>query len=229
MHNSNSGSSSSSSNPKDILIRTFLRLTVQFLLLLLVPLLLIYRSHSNTSKQDMALLGRVGMVISRTSRIPSKDQCPTQFSNNRFSSSYNNNSNNSNRLLNLLIIPIRPNLLKLRRLSRNPFKLRRFSNNQFKVNQFKVNLLRFNMLFSNLLIKRSLLNNLIKLSHFNNSSHFLNPSRVSRTSFLNLIMSSRFNSCLSKHSLKRSKRKPSPRLRFRRPLFLIPSLLSLKP
>lgn len=166
----------------------------------------------------MALLGRVDMVISRTSHIPNKDQCPTQLSNNRFSSSYNN----SDRLLNPLIKPIRRNPFKRRPLSRNPFKLRQFSNNLFKLSLFN-NLLRFNM-FSNLL-KPSPLNNLFKLSHFN--SHLLNLSPFSRTSFLNLSMSSRSSSCLSKHNMKRSTRKPSPRLRLRHPLFLIPSLLSL--
>ena len=151
------------------------------------------------------------MDISRTSRIPNKDQCPTQLSNNRFNSSYNS----SNRLLNRPITLIRRNLFKLRRLNRNSFKLNLFNN-----------LRRFNM-FSNLL-KPSLLNNLLRLSHFN--SRFLNPSRFSRTSFLNLSTSSRSNSCLSKqHNLKRSKRKSSPRLRFRHPLLLIPSLLSLEP
>ena len=115
-----------------------LRLTVQSLLLFLVLLLLVNcSSRSNTFKQDMALSGRVGMVISQMSRIPNKDLCLIHLS-------------------------------------------KRFSN------RFKLSL----------------------------SSRLLNPSQFSSTSSLNLSMSSRSHSSLSKHNLKRSKRKPSPRLIF---------------
>ena len=42
-------------------------------------------SSNNTFKQDIALLVRVRMVISRTCRIPNKDQCLTHLNNKPFS------------------------------------------------------------------------------------------------------------------------------------------------